>query len=120
MFFVFVDLEDESPASVATVFKEYNIRIQFYEKNHEEEHTVLIVNGLRDLFLNNGKSKRLLILPVKDRFLEIKHLNYGYVGSAMDIPEISFTLEFFDSYASPDTRDKMNDIHVTETLKKSI
>ena len=96
-FFIFVDLEDESPSSVATVLKHYKVSIQYYERNHMEKNTVKILNGLRELFLY----KRALRLHIKDRWLEVRHLSYDYVGSRMDIPEITFELEFFDSYATP-------------------
>lgn len=114
-FFILVDLEDESPGSVATVLKRYKVSIQYYEENHMEKHTVKILNGLREMFLY----KRALRLRVKDRWLEVRHLSYDYVGSRMDIPEITFELEFFDSYATPQTGSAMEDIHIKETVKAS-
>ena len=116
-FFILADLEDETPSGVATVKKSYQVKIQYYEEGHAETKTAEIVDGFRELLLSTRK--RYFILPVKDRFLEVKNFSYDYVSSDLDTPEITFRLEFFDSYATPQTGSAMEDIHIKETVKAS-
>lgn len=105
-FFVLVDLESEKPGSPFTVFKQYTVSIRFYEEGHKETSTIALIDGMREIFLSSG-FRRYFNLRIDDRYLEIIDLEYHYVGEYMNIPEISFRLEFFDTYATKDDREIM-------------
>lgn len=116
-FFILVDLDDESPSGAFVVEKSYTIRIEYWESGHKEEKTAEIVDGMRELFLSQG-NRRYFTLHIDDRYLEVRNFNYDYVGSRLEVPEISFRLEFFDSYAVEDKTEKMQQVTFKETLQK--
>lgn len=109
-FFVDCHLVNEEPRGANTVRKEVSCVIDFFQKERNQEDTVDFVNSLRTIFLSCGKNSRRLILKVGKRYILVEGFAFGYVGQSNNIPEVTFSLNYFDSYATKDTTDIMRNL----------
>lgn len=111
-FFIDVYIAGEQPQGANTVRKDVECVIEYYQETRDQELTVDVLDGLRVLLLQTDR--RHLILPVGEgdakRFLPVKELALGYVGQSNNIPQITFSLEFNDSYAVKDETDLMQNM----------
>lgn len=117
-FFVDAFLTKEDPNGANTVLKEVTCVIDFYQVERDQEATVDFVNTLRELLLKTDY--RHLILPVGTgddlRNLSVNDYSFNYVGQSNNIPEITFDLEFHDSYAVKDDTDIMEEMKLNLQL----
>lgn len=115
---LFVDcrLISEQPAGANVSRKEMSCVIDYFQSERNQEETISFVNDLRELFLDNGKKTRRMILKVGDRYIPVDDFSFGYVGQSNNIPEVTFSLMFVDSYATKDTTEKMGNMDINYQL----
>jgi hypothetical protein len=106
-FFVNLLLLSEEDAGANTVLKKYNMMIDYFQKEINETDQYEKVGAIRKMLTNVGKKnhKHRFVLPVKDpdsaqmRYLKADGFTYSYIGTAKNILEIEFDLEYHDMTA---------------------
>ena len=117
-FFVDVFTTSEQYHGANTYLKRCTCLIDFLQETRDQELTLAFVDGLRELLLETNKRQMILKVETDDviRFLSVDDFSFSYVGQSNNIPEITFSLEFHDSYAEKDTSDLMRHINTKYTV----
>lgn len=114
-------------ATLNTVEKNYFSAVQYIPQgDRSEADDMRFYETLRNALccIDDRNRKRKMCIKVtdsdngSDRYIKVKDVNYGYVGEAIDIMQVGFTLSFYDYRDYIDPEPEIEDVNVRAVLKE--
>lgn len=93
-----------------TLRNKMTFHITHMQKSFDEVLALKLIDSLRELFR--------LSVPVGDRAVDVVGIDWEFIGTERNIPQISISLEWFDRIEHEETEDRVSNLEINREMEE--